>query len=497
MVAMADHPAGLRGQDVLGGSFEMWCAVGEAVPDILILASRDGTILYVNRAPGAFARDQVLGTSVFDLAHGIERNELAASFAQALRDGESHVRAIPARHPDGAIHWYSIHTGPVRVGGQVVAAVIVARDVTDRKRVEDALRESEERYRTVMEHAPEAIVVFDVDQQRFVDVNRNACALFGMTRDALLTASPAALSPPTQPDGESSAVAAQRYIAEALAGSTPVFDWTHRTPCDLDLRCHVRLVRLPAKGRRLVRGSVTDVTRQRQLEDHVQQLQKVEALGQLAGGVAHDFNNILSVISSAVEVLAQELGRAGMRDANVSVEIEDIRAAARRGAAFTNELLGFARQRPAELERVDLNVVIADVTALMRRLMPADLELITRLDASGAFVRGHRSRLEQVVMNLLLNARDAMPSGGRITISTVSSRLPFVQLRVQDTGVGMDEATRLRVFEPLFTTKPAGKGTGIGLSTLHAIVTQLGGHVDVSSEVGLGSTFEVTLPNAG
>ncbi|HKS05092.1 MAG TPA: PAS domain S-box protein [Gemmatimonadaceae bacterium] len=494
---MADRPAGLRGRDVLGGSFEMWCAVGEAVPDILILVSRDGTILYVNRAPGAFALDKVLGTSVFDLAHGVERDELAASFAEAMRGGESHMRALAARHPDGAIHWYSIHTGPVRVDGQVVAAVIVARDITERKRVEDALRESEERYRTVMEHAPEAIVVFDVDAGRFVDVNRNACALFGMTRDALLQANPAALSPPIQPDGELSSAAAQRFIGEALSGATPVFDWIHRTPCDLDLRCHVRLVRLPAKGRRLVRGSVTDVTRQRQLEDHVQQLQKVEALGQLAGGVAHDFNNVLSVISSAIEVLSAELQRAGVRDADVSTEIEDIRAAARRGAAFTSELLGFARQRPAELQRVDLNAVITDVTTLMRRLMPKDLELVTRLDASGAYVSGHQSRLEQVVMNLLLNARDATPSGGRITISTVSGRLPFVRLRVQDTGEGMDEATRQRVFEPLFTTKPEGKGTGFGLSTLHAIVTQLGGHVEVTSELGVGSSFEVTLPNAG
>jgi two-component system cell cycle sensor histidine kinase/response regulator CckA len=497
MVAMADRPAGLRGQDVLGGSFEMWCAVGEAVPDILLLVSRDGTILYVNRAPGAFALDKVLGTSVFDLAHGLERGELVASFAEALRGGESQVRALPARHPDGAIHWYAIHTGPVRVDGQVVAAVIVARDVTERKRAEDALRESEERYRTVMEHAPEAIVVFDVDAGRFVDVNRNACSLFGMTRDALLEASPAELSPPVQPDGEMSAVAAQRYISDALSGGTPVFEWIHRTPCDLDMRCHVRLVRLPAKGRRLVRGSVTDVTRQRQLEDHVQQLQKVEALGQLAGGVAHDFNNVLSVISSAIEELAQELDRVGVRGANVSLPVEDIRAAARRGAAFTSELLGFARKRPTELERVDLNAVIADVTGLMRRLMPSNLELVARLDASGAYVRGQQSRLEQVVMNLLLNARDATPAGGRITISTVSGRMPFVRLRVQDTGEGMDDATRRRVFEPLFTTKPEGKGTGFGLSTLHAIVTQLGGHVEVSSEVGVGSTFEVTLPNAG
>jgi len=238
-----------------------------------------------------------------------------------------------------------------------------------------------------------------------------------------------------------------------------------------------------------------DVTRQRLLEEHVQQKQKLEALGQLSGGIAHDFNNILAVISASAELLLDGL--------SLSPEsIEDaaaLRDAIRRGGALTQQLLTFARPHPAEPERLDLNAVVKDEAAMLAPLLGAKHKLILGLDPSGAPVCCDRTQLEQVLMNLVLNACDAMANGGGITITTrrlKDPRGPVVRLRVQDTGVGMDEATQRRAFEPFFTTKPPGKGTGLGLSTVYMIVKQAGGSVQVASRVGAGSTFDVALPDA-
>jgi len=287
----------------LGALLDLWRMFAAGVPDILLLVNPEGTILFINRAPPGINPNGVLGTNAFDYVPVECQPELRRSLAAVFEGGEARSRDLPATLPDGSVRWFATHTGPLTHDGYIAAATIVARDITDRKHAEQALRDSEERYRTLVEHAPEAIVVLDVDTCRFVDANRNACALFGMRPEMLLAADPMQLSPPTQPDGRSSQDVVWEKIHEALAGDVPTFEWTHRTLSGTDLRCEVRLVRLPAQERRLVRGSITDVTSQRHLEEHVQQWQKLETLGQLAGGIAHDFNNILTVISGAAEML--------------------------------------------------------------------------------------------------------------------------------------------------------------------------------------------------
>jgi PAS domain S-box-containing protein len=489
----APGPDDHAGAELVGESLEQWRSLGEAIPDILLVVSQQGTILYANRVPSPFALDAVVGSNVLDLAPTESRNELHASLAETFKTGRTGTRELPARHPDGTTRWYSAHTGPVRHGTRVVAAVIVARDITDRKAFEDALRESEERYRTLVERAPEAIVILDGDSCRFVDVNGNACELFGLPRERLIGSNPVDLSPPFQPSGEPSQIAALRLINEALDGGEPAFDWIHQTAAGAEVRCEVRLVRLPGKGRRHLRGSIIDVTRQRQLEAQLLQVQKLEALGQLAGGIAHDFNNILGVISMSAELLAADLGA----DSPCQPDVDAIRSAARRGTAFTSQLLAFARYQRPEHEGRDLNAVVEDVTAMLGHLLGPHVELRTRLEPGGACVHAGRGQLEQVLMNLLLNARDAMPNGGTITVSTFAMDTvhgPAILLSVEDTGTGMDDATRRRVFEPLFTTKGPEKGTGLGLSTVYLIVTQLGGHVIAESHPGVGSRFEVLLP---
>ncbi len=352
-----------------------------------------------------------------------------------------------------------------------------------------ALLECEARYRTLLDYAPEAIVVLDADEGRFVEANRQAARLFDMPVDALLTSNPIALSPRTQPGGVDSSVLARQRIEEALAGGSPSFEWTHQTARGAELPCEVRLVRLPASGRRLVRGSVIDRSRERRLEEQLRQWQKLELLGRLAGGITHDMNSVLMAISASAEALTADLPEPAR------LEVEWIRSAVQRGTALTQRLLGFMRGQASEIERLDLNAAIRDTAALVSRLLPARVELQTRLDA-GCFVRADRHELEQVLLNLVLNARDAMPNGGQVLLT--SRRMParVVRLRVQDTGVGMDDTTRAHLFETFFTTKPEGQGSGLGLCIVQEIVRRAGGWLEVTSQPGHGTSVDIFLPDA-
>ncbi|HUF90899.1 MAG TPA: ATP-binding protein, partial [Candidatus Limnocylindria bacterium] len=242
----------------------------------------------------------------------------------------------------------------------------------------------------------------------------------------------------------------------------------------------------------------------RRSEEHLRQAQKMEAIGRLAGGVAHDFNNIMTVIDGRSQLM---LAKASASDP-ARRDIEIVRQAAKRATGLTRQLLAFSRKQVLQPRVLDLNAVVASMTDLLRRLIGEDIELSTVPGRDLMRVQADPSQLEQVIMNLAVNARDAMPAGGRLTIETRNVELaepvatdspgtqagPHVMVSVTDTGTGMDEATRARVFEPFFTTKGAGKGTGLGLSTVYGIVTQSGGRVAVTSAPGAGSTFTVWLP---
>jgi two-component system cell cycle sensor histidine kinase/response regulator CckA len=237
-------------------------------------------------------------------------------------------------------------------------------------------------------------------------------------------------------------------------------------------------------------ATALDVSDRRRMEEQLRQSQKMDAIGQLAGGVAHDFNNLLTAISANAELMAFELDE----HHTVREELEEIRQTVRRGAELTRQLLAFSRKgSTGRLEALDLNEVVRDAEKMLRRVIGEHVWLETKLDASAAPVRADRGQMEQVLVNLVVNARDAMPEGGLICIETTQSA-EGVSLVVRDTGHGMDEATRSRMFEPFFTTKPAGKGTGLGLATVYGIVRQTSGTIEVTSAVGEGSTFAIRLP---
>jgi nitrogen-specific signal transduction histidine kinase/ActR/RegA family two-component response regulator len=249
---------------------------------------------------------------------------------------------------------------------------------------------------------------------------------------------------------------------------------------------------------------IADVTERRLIEEQLRQAQKMDAVGQLAGGVAHDFNNLLTVITSYGQFLLNALPEQDPRRSDA----HQITQAAARAASLTRQLLAFSRRQMLQPQVLDLNEVIADMERLLRRVISEDISLVTQFENNIGAVRADRSQIEQVVMNLVVNARDAMPTGGVLAISTRVVTLDAAYARrhagvnpgrhvvfsVRDTGVGMDAATQQRIFEPFFTTKAKGKGTGLGLSTVYGIVRQSGGHIEVRSSPGRGTAFEILLP---
>jgi two-component system cell cycle sensor histidine kinase/response regulator CckA len=249
---------------------------------------------------------------------------------------------------------------------------------------------------------------------------------------------------------------------------------------------------------------MADVTERKMVEEQLRQAQKMDAVGQLAGGVAHDFNNLLTVITSYGQFLLNALPEQDPRRSDA----HQITQAAARAASLTRQLLAFSRRQVLQPQVLDLNEVISDMERLLRRVISEDISLVTQFETDIGAVRADRGQIEQVVMNLVVNARDAMPTGGSLAISTRVVHLDasyarrhagvnpgkHVVISVRDSGVGMDAATQQRIFEPFFTTKPKGKGTGLGLSTVYGIVRQSGGHIEVRSSVSRGTTFEILLP---
>ncbi|QEL17570.1 ATP-binding protein [Limnoglobus roseus] len=388
--------------------------------------------------------------------------------------------------------WYDGYAFPI--AGYV--GVLFA-DVTERKRMEVRLQEQEALIREAAELAHVGGWSFDPVTLEG-DWTAETARIHGL--DAGATASVA--------DGLKRFPEADRErIAAAVEAAR-----TRGTPYDLELdftaadgmKKRVRAICRPAmKDGRVarVRGSLQDVTERHLLEEKLRQSQKMDAFGQLAGGVAHDFNNMLQVINGYAVLLGEELA-AGDPKAGL---VAEIRTAAERSATLTRQLLAFARQQVVEPKVLDLCSAAGDMVGMLRRLIGEDVRLVTDLGSGAGSVLIDPGQLEQVLLNLAVNARDAMPHGGTLTIAArneavadpaAAKPMPYAVLSVTDTGLGMPPEVQARVFEPFFTTKEVGKGTGLGLATVYGIVQQAGGHVRVRSKEGAGSTFEVLLPRA-
>jgi PAS domain S-box-containing protein len=362
------------------------------------------------------------------------------------------------------------------------------------------IEDSRHRYRLLFEDNPQPMWVYDVETFAFLAVNNAAVEKYGYSKDEFLRMTIKDIRP------KEDVPALVKSVAEIESGFSVSENWRHRRK-DGSL-IEVEIVSHPVifAGRKAEIVLPNDVTEKRRLEAQLRQTQKMEAVGRLAGGVAHDFNNLLSVILGFTELTLDRLPA----DSPHREALGEVLKAATHAAALTSQLLVFTRQQPSEPALVDVSVVVRDMAAMLERLVGREVTVETRLGRGLAAVRSDAGQIAQILINLCVNARDAMPHGGRLTIETSDAELDeayarrhigvrpgrYVMLAVSDTGSGMDPQTLSRIFEPFFTTKPAGKGTGLGLATVYAIVRQWGGTTWVYSEVGKGTVFKIYLPRS-
>jgi two-component system, cell cycle sensor histidine kinase and response regulator CckA len=373
-------------------------------------------------------------------------------------------------------------------------------DITERKQAEAALRESEERYRALYEDNPSMYFTLKPDGT-VLSVNQFGATQLGYTPDELVGHSVLGIF---HPDDQAIVL---RFVEECLLDAGQVHQWELRKICkdgrQLWVKETARAVR-QADDSMIMLIVCEDITQRKQLEEQFRQAQKLEAIGRLAGGVAHDFNNLMMVILGQTELLLRRLPP----DSALRAKATSILIAGERAASLTRQLLAFSRKQVLEPQALELNNVVTEVSQMLHRLIGEDIQLITVLDPAIDPVKVDRGQIEQVLMNLVINARDAMPTRGTLTIETANVELDqtyahrhvgvepgsYVMLAVRDTGCGMDEETQSHIFEPFFTTKETGKGTGLGLSTVYGIVKQSGGNIAVSSEPEKGTTFHIYLP---
>jgi two-component system, cell cycle sensor histidine kinase and response regulator CckA len=381
------------------------------------------------------------------------------------------------------------------------AQLVLAIDVTDWLRAQEGMRKSEERFRRLFDSNTIGISVAELSGE-ILESNDAYLAMIGYTREELLSGIVRwdGMTPAEYRERDQIAVEQlqQTGVAQPYEKALIRKDGTH-------VPLLIGIAMLEASERSIIAYTL-DLSSRRQLEEQFHQAQKMEAVGQLAGGVAHDFNNLLTAILGYSDLLGGRLAPGSVE----SEELDEIRKAGERAATLTRQLLAFSRQQVLERKVLDLNSLIADVEIMLRRLIGEDIAFVTVLDPALRRIWADAGQLEQVVMNLAVNARDAMPRGGKLTIETANVELDeayarrhitvrpgsFVMLAVSDDGIGMDAETLSRIFEPFFTTKGRGKGTGLGLATVYGIVKQSGGHVWVYSEPGKGTTFKIYLPPA-
>ena len=487
-------------EEALRGSERHFRALIEKGADLIAVLGPDGKARYVSPS-----FERVLGHRPGEL-HG--RETLRLLHPQDLPDALTALRRLMeapgrtvslemrVRHADAS--WRTLQANAVnRLEDPAVDGVVVnARDVTEQRR-------AEERLLRVTGTSPAVLytLVPAGTATRASWVSSNIAGIMGHSvEDAI---SPGWWVENLHPDDRDAALQAMEGLFRTGSLSHE-YRFRHGNGEYRWIRDQLRLIR-GAEGNAVeIVGSWMDATEHRALQDQVHEAQKMEAIGRLAGGIAHDFNNVLTAVAGFAQMILEDLDESDphWRDA------EEIVRSSERGAALVRQLLAFSRRQVVQPEVVDPNAVVEGMESMLRRLIGGTVTLVTELDPAVGAVRADPGQLEQVLLNLVLNARDAMPESGCVTISTAPRELgpdrgdedpdlapgPWVALSVSDTGQGMDEEIQRKIFEPFFTTKEKEQGTGLGLSIVYGIVRQGGGHVRVSSEPGRGSTFEVYLP---
>ncbi len=485
-------------------------AIALQAPDILAEIDSDRRLTFVSQASATVLGQEpesLLGRRIEEFIHPDDRNTILEAHERLISEADRFTVAARACHRDGSWRWLEACPSNYEASDGSTRTILLARDITDRKRAElgrDLLYE-------VVQRGGDLVLVCDPDAS-LIYANEAATRVIAGAEPNASVVGRTVFEFLTDEDAE-------RLRTIILPKITPETSWAGelalRHPVDADpipTEAAIFLVEgSGAKSRAYLAVTLRDISKRRSAEEalrlselRLNQAQKMEAVGRLAGGIAHDFNNLLTAIIGYSDLVLDELGpgHGAYRDT------EEILKAAERAGGLTRQLLAFSRRQVLQPTSVDLNTVVSDIDRMMRRLIGENIELVTLQDGELQRIVADRGQLEQVVVNLVVNARDAMPGGGRIEIETSNQVVAearqtdsgllepgeYVMLRISDTGMGMDEAVRAQIFEPFFTTKDANQGTGLGLASAYGIVSQSGGQIEVDSAVGQGTTFRVYLP---
>jgi len=489
----------------------------ETQTEFIIRWLPDGTHTFVNDAYCRFfdqPRDAILGTSLLPRCHEGDRDRVRANIAALSPSRPTAMDEHRVLTADGTVHWQEwIDRGLFDEDGELVEIQSVGRDISERRRAEEQLRQSEERYLLLTEAISDVIWTMDLDQQ-ITYVSPSVRRLLGYQPDELPGVDLSQLlAADSFPMARDTLLEELRFESETDLSRTRTLDLelVHRD--GTHVWCEVKMTLLRDERRRPkgVLGVARDISSWKdaqealvESEERLRRAQRLEAVGQLAGGIAHDFNNLLTVIIGNVELMARELSPGD----ELRTQTEEVSKAARRAASLTRQLLAFSRKQMMVPEVLTFNTIVCDMSNMLRRLVGENIELETKLEPELDWVKADPSQLELVLVNLAVNARDAMPDGGRFTIETANRQLdssysdgnydvvegPYAMLAVTDTGRGIPAQDQSRIFEPFFTTKEVGKGTGLGLSTVYGIVKQSGGYIWVESEPNKGTRFRIFLP---
>jgi PAS domain S-box-containing protein len=519
-----ERAARQRLEEALRHSEARFRLMAKGLTEMVLCYDMDRRLTFVNAAA-----QSLTGYSAADLeeaqficwVHPEDRDRMLGYWEELFHGRSFHDEEYRLITKDGRIKWVAASWGPILDdSGKQVGVQGYEREVTERHMADENLRMTAQRFQSLFEESPFPMWEEDfsavkqylyrlnapdlrkhlaahrsdleecVRRVRVLNVNRAACKFYGVeTKDELLAGLADLFDEHAYENFREELVALAMHPVYRAEFLTRTIGGEERMVSMI-----VSREAAPEDWSRVV-VTFFDITDRRKLEDQILQSQKMESLGRLAGGIAHDFNNLLMVISGYSDLLLNSLEKPETLERGLN----EIRRAGERGAELTQQLLAFSRRQPSQPRAMDMNALIRESHSMLQRVIGEDIELAISLDPAAWTVRADRGQMHQVLMNLVVNGREAMPDGGVLAIgtsNTVHGTPPaeWLLLRIRDNGVGMDESTRCHVFEPFFTTKRAGKGTGLGLATVFGIVTQAGGQIAVDSQPGRGTTFSIYLP---
>jgi two-component system cell cycle sensor histidine kinase/response regulator CckA len=480
-----------------------------SIGDAVVASDTRGVITFINPAAEqvtGWRSDDATGrplTDIFRIINEATREAIDNPADKVLRDGAvvglaNHTLLLTR---DGREVPIDDSGAPIQdPSGKINGVVLVFRDVSARRQAERDLEESEKRYRLLFENNPQPMWVYEQQTLRFLAVNNAAVQNYGYTRAQFLGMTLRDIRPKEDIPKllEVTAVPATSLRTEGA--------WRHQKKDGTVITVEITEHPLTFDNREACLVLASDITERKSLEQQFHQAQKLDSVGRLAGGVAHDFNNLLTVINGYCEMLLSDVSE----ESPLHERLKEIRSAGDRAASLTQQLLAFSRRQIVQPTVVNLNLVVGEIQKMLRRLIGEDIDFISKLSPDLWNITADAGQLQQVIMNLVVNARDAMPNGGTLMIETSNITFdenyasthaatrpgPHVMLAVSDTGCGMTPEVKERLFEPFFTTKPTGAGTGLGLATVYGMVKQSGGWIWVYTELGRGTTFKVYFPRA-